>query len=248
MPRIFLPDDFADLPSPGGRIAVRGDDAFHLANVLRVRVGEKITLCTIKGVEYLSAIVSVSSFKKSPEVICEVLSVSESEQEPPQSIRVFQGLPKGKKTDVILQKCTELGASEITFVTLDHSVPEGDPEKKVRFEKICRSAAEQCGRGKPVKVSFLSGVKEAIEEMKKSDVAFACYEAEKEGSLPALLQKPSDSISFLIGPEGGLSDREVGALKKEGIPSVTLGKRILRTETAAGAVLAMILYEKELKN
>lgn len=174
----------------------------------------------------------------------------ESQNEPPVLIRVFQGLPKGKKTDSILQKCTELGAGEMIFVSMDRSVPQSEPggneKKKARFEKICQSAAEQCGRGKLVPVSFLDSVEAALAEMKKSELAFACYEAENERSIKSVLTQKAKSISFLIGPEGGFSEREIALCRNAGVVSVGLGRRILRTETAASAVLAMILYEKEL--
>ncbi len=231
----------------GESVILRGEEAFHLAAVLRVRPGEEILLSGENGRVALAEVTEVSEKKKEAFVVLRVKEVRESRAESPVYIRVFQGLPKGKKTDLVLQKCTELGASEIVFVAMDRSVPEGRPEKTERFEKICLAAAEQCGRARRVKVSFLSGAEEAIAEMKKSDVFFACWEEEREGNLPELLSRPAKSLAFLVGPEGGISPREAALLADAGVPTVTLGPRILRTETAAPAVLSMLLLEKELR-
>ena len=97
-----------------------------------------------------------------------------------------------------------------------------------------------------MQISILPDLDSAISEMKQSECVFSCYESEKEGSLKSILSASFDTASFLIGPEGGISEREIALLQKNQIPTVTLGKRILRTETAASAVLSMILYEKEL--
>lgn len=243
MPRVMLPEGNFEA---GDKVTLCGETAFHLACVLRLREGEEVTLVLPDGFSARAEVCSVSGGKKDPAVTVEVREVEKSDLESPLFIRVFQGVPKGKKTDLILQKCTELGASEITFVTLDRSVPEGKREKAERYEKICLSAAEQCGRSRRVKVSFLDGVEEAIAEMKKSEVYFACYEEEKAASPAPYLQKESKTLAFLVGPEGGISRREAELLSREGVPAVTLGRRILRTETAAPAVLSMLLYEKEL--
>ena len=229
-------------------VTLCGENAFHLSVSLRARVGEKVTLLLEDKREVLCEILSFSGEKKAPEVVLKPLSLKESESESPVFITLFQGMPKGKKTDSILQKCTELGVGRVVFVYTDRSVPtpSGEEKKIARYEKIAEEAAKQCGRSCRVKVDFLYGLENAISQMKESDTVFACYEDEKEMSLKSLLKEEISTLSFFIGPEGGLSDRERELFQANEIPTVTLGKRILRTETAGSAVLSMISYEKEL--
>lgn len=251
MPRFFLPPEKSDFTAETlpENLSLEGEDAFHLSVSLRAGIGDSVTLCTASGLEVDCRIESISGGKKSPLVNLKPVSAAVSEMEPPVFITLYQGMPKGKKTDSILQKCTELGVSRVVFVYTDHSVPvwDGDEKKIVRYQKIAEEAAKQCGRGKLVEVALAPSLDSVLEEMKHNDVSFACYEKEGEKSLKQILtEKKFSSASFLIGPEGGLSLREVSLLEASRIPTVTLGKRILRTETAPSAVLSMLLYETEL--
>ncbi len=250
MPRFFLPDSFSykkgdPLPK---EICLSGEDAFHLSVSLRARVGDGVLLCTRDGFLFSCKILEISGGKKNPLVLLTPSSVKESEGESPCYIRLFQGMPKGKKTDSIIQKCTELGASEIIFVYTDHAVPTpSDEEKKIqRFEKIAEEACKQCGRGRLPRIQILKSLDEAIFLMKESDMFFACYENEDGKGLKDMMQGDFATASFFIGPEGGISPREADLLKENKIPTVSLGERILRTETAGSTVLSMFLYEKEL--
>ena len=251
MPRFFLTPEQSDftpqtLPDT---ICLQGEDAFHLSVSLRAGIGDPVTLCTPDGLEVDCRIEAISGGKKSPLVTLRPLSASESENEPPAMITLYQGMPKGKKTDSILQKCTELGVGKVVFVYTDHSVPvwDGDDKKTLRYQKIAEEAAKQCGRGRLVEVSLAESLDSVLEDMKANDVCFACYEKEGERSLKQILsEKRFETAAFFIGPEGGLSEREVALLNANSVPTVTLGKRILRTETAPAAVLAMLLYETEL--
>ncbi len=249
MPRFFLPEWMPQEDELPKQILLDGEDAFHLSVSLRARIGDEVTVCSGTGVEYRCKIFEISGGKKNPQVILTPISSKPSENESPVEITLFQGMPKGKKTDTILQKCTELGVSRVVFVDTDHSVPTWDrDEKKIaRFEKIAMEAAKQCGRGKLVSVDVLPSLDKAIPIMKESQTCFACYEKEGKLSLKQILSSGQfHSASFFVGPEGGISQREVALLEEAGIPTVTLGKRILRTETAGEAVLSMFLYEKEL--
>jgi len=252
MPRFFLPPDFilSETDSLPDEISLNGEEAFHLSVSLRARIGEKVVVCTANGIELQCEIVSIYGGKKAPVVVLKPLKATPSQNESPISVTVFQAMPKGKKTDSILQKCTELGANSIVFFYSDYSVPTADSDssrKEDRFRKICEEAAKQCGRGKLVNVSILSDTESALQCMKQYDTSFVCYEKEGERSLKQILSDNGfRSAAFLVGPEGGLSPEEVHLVTKMGIPTVTLGKRILRTETAASAVLSMFLYEKEL--
>lgn len=249
MPKFFLPPELSfpenTLPE---KIVLDGENAFHLSVSLRARIGDEVSVLSQDGVEYLTTISSISGGKKEPIVELAPFSFRKSLSESPCRITLFQGMPKGKKTDSIIQKCTELGVDHIAFVYSDRSVPEpsDDAKKIARFSKIAEEACKQSGRGKLVKISVLPDLDSAVLEMKQSECVFSCYEAEEEGSLKEILSQPFESAAFFIGPEGGISEREIDLLKKAGIPTVTLGKRILRTETAASAVLSMFLYEKEL--
>jgi 16S rRNA (uracil1498-N3)-methyltransferase len=252
MPRFFLPPEFVweDHSVLPDEITLSSEDAFHLSVSLRARIGDEITVCTADGWEIQCVIFSITGGKKTPRVALRPLQANPSESEPKVKITVFQGMPKGKKTDSIIQKCTELGASRIVFVYSDHCVPvaEGEQQKGIRFHRIAEEAAKQCGRGRLVSVDFLPNLDRAIDEMKKHDLCFACYENEEQNGLKTMLSSSAyRSAAFFIGPEGGISSRENDLLRKENIPTVSLGKRILRTETAASAVLAMFLYETELE-
>lgn len=250
MPRFFLPpDEIYDPSAPlPERIFLQGENAFHLSVSLRARIGESVTVLCSDGTEIHCRIRGLSGGKKSPVAELEPISIHKGQSESPVFITLFQAMPKGKKTDSILQKCTELGVGRVVFVYSDRSVPEPSSEDKkiARFEKITEEAAKQSGRSRRVSVSVLPDLDSAIPEMLKSDVSFACYENESDMSLKEYLKKDAATVSFFIGPEGGISEREVELLSKSGIPTVTLGKRILRTETAASTVLSFFLYEKEL--
>lgn len=248
MPRFFLshPIDIED--GTPKKVCLEGENAFHLSVSLRSHIGDEVILCDSQAVEWNCRIEEISGGKKNPRVILQPFEGKNCENESPLRITLFQGMPKGKKTDSIIQKCTELGASKVVFVYTDRSVPlwDGDDKKKERFRKIAEEAAKQCGRGKMVEVDLLPDLDSAVLQMLESDVSFACYEGEVQLTLKKLLApKNCSSLSFFIGPEGGISDREALLLKDHNIPTVTLGRRILRTETAPLAVLSMILYEKE---
>ncbi|MBQ4037110.1 MAG: 16S rRNA (uracil(1498)-N(3))-methyltransferase [Clostridia bacterium] len=249
MPRFFIKGEGIEVDRLPETLFLRGEDAFHLSVSLRARVGDEVILCTENGLEILCTVSSLSGGKKNPEASLTPVSASESRSESSVSITLYQGMPKGKKTDSILQKCTELGVDRVVFVYSDRSIPTPSSEdnKLDRFTRICEEAAKQCGRGKLVKVTMLPSVELAVEEMKKDDLAFACWEEEGEKTLKMLLREGEyHTASFFIGPEGGLSEREVELFRRASIPTVTLGRRILRTETAASAVLSMFLYEIEL--
>ena len=249
MPRFFTEEVFPD-SSDLSSIKLVGDNAFHLVKVLRAKPGESVTVVSGDGRIFdcsyleslgdnaqLSAILKIETVTDPADKKCRVTLV--------------QGMPKGKKTDLILQKATELGADRIIFVYMDHSIPvmDGSGEGKLaRFRKICEEAAGQSCRNTVPEVLILPGLSDAIPFLKENETCFACYEAETRLRLPEMLGRLSSSIGFLIGPEGGISPRELTLLQSAGIPTVSLGDRILRTETAPLAVLSMILYETELKS
>ena len=224
------------------QIAVTGEDVGHIARVLRLKKGDFLTCCDSHGFEYET---KISDISKSA-VICNILKKSKCNTEPDIKVTLIQGVPKAAKMDYIIQKTTELGISEIFPCALNRCVSKINKDSKTeRWQKIAKEAAQQSGRGIIPSVHNAIGLKEALEILKKSDIAFVAYECEDKNDLKTVLlskQNP-ETVAFLIGPEGGFDKSEIEFLTENGIPSISLGKRILRTETAGEAVLSMIMYE-----
>ena len=242
MPRFFITQDNI---SPT-HIHITGDDAHHIGNVLRMRTGEELTLCDGNGTDYTAELEQISK----TDISARILSSAASDTEPPVEVWLFQALPKASKMEYIIQKCTELGVSRIVPCVMSRCVVKLDGDtamrKKVeRWQSVAKEAAKQSERGIIPTVEMPMTLKQAITAIGGMDIGFAAYEKEETGSLRSVLtdkQSPK-SIGYLVGPEGGISDNEAQQLADAGIPAITLGKRILRTETAGEAVLAMIMYQ-----
>lgn len=237
MPRFFI--DKKEIVD--GVATLSGDDASHIAQSLRMTAGERLTLCDKEGFDYEGELVSVSR----ESVTVRILSSMASESEPPYPIRLYQCLPKGDKLETVIQKAVECGVTEIIPVQSSRCIvkmkPEDVKKKLIRYNRIAEEAAKQSGRGIIPTVSAPLSYKEAILRMSESDRPFICYENEQGLTISAVLRdKKPLSVDFLIGPEGGLSSEEVAFAKDHGVQSLSLGKRILRTETAAPFVLAVL--------
>jgi 16S rRNA (uracil1498-N3)-methyltransferase len=209
-----------------------------------MKKGERLNLTSSDSTEYLTVI---EDFTKS-EVVLKVLSLKANDTEPPVKASLFQALAKGDKMDTIIQKAVELGVYEIYPVMSERCIVHADEkraEKKLeRWNRISAEAAKQCGRGIIPTVHPIIDFDAALPLMKKSDISFICYETSEDNNPKALFRNNSfSSVAFFIGPEGGISPLEIEAAHKMEIPDITLGKLILRTETAATAVLSMLLYE-----
>lgn len=241
MPRFFI--DKNDIVS--AHAIITGDDAHHISKVLRMKPKEKITLCDGDGFDYEADILNID--KSSVEV--RILNKTATKSEPDIDVVLFQGIPKSGKMEYIIQKCTELGINKIVPCIMDRCVVKlnkNDIKKKTqRYQSVALAAAKQSGRGKVPKIEDALSFDEALISIKQNDLYFVPYENETGFTLKDLLKKSSNakSIAFIIGPEGGISEREIEKITKEEISTVTLGERILRTETAGAAVLAMIDYE-----
>lgn len=227
------------------QIIIESEDAKHINKVLRLGEGEIITVCDGGGNDYKSKIVEIGD----KEIICEILEKYRSQTEPNIRITLYQGLPKASKMDYIIQKNTELGISEIVPVSLARCVVKlegksAEEKKTQRWQKIAVEAAKQSGRGVIPAVSTPMNIDQAIERAKKDDLVFVPYECEEQTRLKPVLEKAETvkNISFFIGPEGGFDITEIEKLKSAGVIPITLGKRILRTETAAEAVVSMLMY------
>ncbi len=238
MPRFFVAsENITDT-----HIKITGEDVAHIKRVLRMKPGETLELCDSKGFDYETVIEEISD----KEITSLILKKEKSETEPPIKVTLFQGLPKASKMDYIIQKTTELGIYEIVPCSLNRCVSKPEGTKKTeRWQKISEAAAKQSGRGIVPKIHEPVKLKDAIEMMKAQDLCLAPYECEENTSLKSVLcsQKNPETVGFIIGPEGGFDKSEIELLQKEGITPVSLGKRILRTETAGEATLSMIMYE-----
>ena len=232
---------FADLSSmQDGMLAIGGEDYNHIKNVLRMHAGEKISVRGTDGNsgEHIFEIVSFSDSL----VQCRLLSVKESDVELPVRVILFQGLPKGDKMDLIVQKTVEMGVSEIVPVEMHRSIVKltGDKRRKrvMRWQSIAEAAAKQSRRAVIPQVNVILTYMVPYEAM-----------ADEAGNgTRALLEslKPGQTAAVFVGPEGGFEESEIGAALEIGAKTVSLGKRILRTETAALAFLAFLIYQFEL--
>lgn len=220
---------------------ISGEEAQHISRVLRMKKGDGVTLCDGEGMFYDAVL---ESFDEKT-VTAQILSSRIAETEPTVKITIFQGVPKNPKLETIVQKATELGVVRIVPVDTVRSVAKLDKMNKVdRLRKIAKEAAKQSKRGIVPEVSAPVSFKEAVKEAAKADLALIPYEEEREVSLKkALRGKTPETVSVMIGPEGGFEKEEIDLALENGITSVTLGKRILRTETAPLAVASAVLYE-----
>ncbi len=227
----------------GDAVTITGTDANHIYRVLRLREGDKITVCDMQkniydGVlEYVSADeaeVSLSNCRPCP-------------TEPPYTITLYQGMPKGDKLDTVVQKAVELGATAIVPVMCERAVSRPDEKsmdkKIVRLNRIAAEAAKQCGRGTVPEVGSMVSYKQMLDELCKADLKFICYEGDDTVHCRNIIsghRGEIESVAFYIGPEGGISAGEIDAAKERNIPLAGLGKRILRTETAGLYVLSAL--------
>lgn len=225
---------------------IEGEDVRHIKDVLRYAVNDNLDICDENGVKYITKINNMAKEK----ISLKILEVSEETSEPSINITLFQGLPKSDKLEMIIQKCTELGVSEIVPVITDRvivKIDEKSASKKVeRWNKIALEAGKQSGRQKIPKIKNINNLKNLIENISKYDILLLPYECEKEITLKSVLRNLDanvKNIAIMIGPEGGFSENDLKLLDLPNVKKVTLGPRILRTETAGLATVAMVLYE-----
>lgn len=235
----------------GSRIVITGEDVNHIKNVLRMKVGEEIAVSNgSDGREYRCGIEEIGE-----EIVCSLRFIKEDGVELPSRITLFQGLPKADKMELIIQKAVELGAYEIVPVSMVRSVVKLDEKKKhsriTRWQAISEAAAKQSKRSLIPQIRDVMTMRQAIEYAKKMDILFIPYELAEDMSKTRELFssiKPGKHIGFFIGPEGGFDKSEIQYALEAGVKPVTLGKRILRTETAGMAVLSILMYQLEGKN
>ncbi|MGM9642671.1 MAG: RsmE family RNA methyltransferase [Eubacteriales bacterium] len=249
MPRFFVSKENIDEASQ--TIYVLGEDAFHIARSLRMAVGDALTVCDGEGRDYECALTKI----RDSEVICEINAALDCPAEPPYKATVYQALVKGDRLDTTIQKSVEFGACRIVPFESSRCIVrlknEKDGAKTVRRRRIATEAAKQCGRGIIPEVAEPLEFKAMLAEAVRSDLTVFCYEKEGENmlgaALSALKTEPPKTVSVIVGPEGGFSPEEAEAAKEAGIRVFGLGKRILRTESAAAFVLACLSSEFELR-
>jgi len=231
------------------RVVITGEDVNHIKNVLRMRTGEEIAVRNgSDDREYLCRIREL----KENEIICEPAGIREGGSELPSRVYLFQGLPKADKMELIIQKAVELGVYEIIPVVCRRTVVKLDEKKEKtklqRWQNIAEAAAKQSKRGIIPRVRGTMSFQEAIACSRCAEVRLIAYElAEDMDQTRKIMEelKPSQDVAVFIGPEGGFDEKEVERAVEEGVRPITLGRRILRTETAGMTVLSIIMYHLE---
>lgn len=230
------------------KIIINSGDVNHIKNVLRMQIGEELEICDGKGTDYHSVIESLDR----DEIILGIISSEKSKSELPKKIYLFQGLPKSDKMELIIQKAVELGVYEIIPTVTKRCIVKIDAKKEdkkiSRWQTISESAAKQSGRGIIPVIKAPMSLKEAYEYASTLDAALIPYEkAEGIEKTREILSSLSDkeSVAVFIGPEGGFEEGEIEDAMEKGIMPITLGKRILRTETAGLAILSVLMMQFE---
>lgn len=233
-------------------IIIKGQDINHIKKVLRAQIGEELQIGNSEnGENFIATIEKIENEK----IICEIKQKIEETVESNIEVTVFQGLPKADKMELVIQKSVELGAYAITPVEMKRCVVRLNEKDKVkkqeRWQKIAEVAAKQSGRDRIPQIHEVQNIKNICYLCRNYDIVIVAYENEKENKLKQELEKLKNKqeehlkVAILIGPEGGIEKKEIEELKKSGAKIVTLGNRILRTETVALSMLSIIMYELE---
>lgn len=245
MPRFFVPS--AQITET--ELTLLGTDAHHIARALRMAVGEHITVSDMHRGSLECELTRITD----TEVTARILSRTVDTVEPPFGATLYQAIPKGDKMGEIVEKAVECGVTRIVPVLTERCVSRPDGKalegKRARWQKIAESAAKQSGRGVIPEIAPMFSFAQAVEEIKGAALPLFCYEGEGTRPLAQVLRENQPSgkeVRFLIGSEGGFSTAEAEQAIAAGLIPVGLGKRILRTETAAAFVLACLVYETEL--
>lgn len=231
------------------KVIITGPDVNHIGRVLRMKIGEEISVSNgVDSREYRCGIAEISDTS----VICDLLFIKEDGLELPCEVTIFQGLPKADKMELIIQKNVELGVSRIVPVNMKRCVMKLDDKKvKSRVERwmgISEAAAKQSKRRIIPEVTAPMSFKEAVKYAADMNVKLVPYEmSEGMGRTRSLIEgiKKDDKVAIFIGPEGGFDESEIEMAKEAGFEIITLGKRILRTETAGFTVMSWIMYQME---
>ena len=237
MPKHFFSPESID----GDRITLTGPAAHHMLHVLRIKHGEKVLLCDGNGVDYKA--VFISARQQGPVAVFTVEEMTLCKNEPKVPITLYQALPKGDKMEWIVQKCVEIGVKTIVPVQTMRTVvrAKNDVKKILRYERVAESAAGQSMRGTVPKIQPVVTFREALNQ-KGNSLWLVAYEGERGETIRSVLKSlPPQPVGIWVGPEGGFDESEASALISCGAHSVSLGRRILRTETAGMAAMIQVL-------
>ncbi len=233
------------------RVVIIGPDVNHIKNVLRMKPGEEVKISNGRdGREYSCAILEISDTA----VILELRFIKEEGTELPVTVTLYQGLPKADKMELIIQKCVELGITRIVPVAMKRSIVKLDEKKSdsktARWQSIAEAAAKQSKRGIITEICPVMGFDEAVRAAFRSDIKLLPYELADNKAMDETRKilenlKVGQDISIFIGPEGGFDDSEIEKAVSAGFKTITLGKRILRTETAGMTVMSWIMLMTE---
>jgi len=236
--RFFIHTPLAD------EMLIQGQDAHHISRVLRLQIADLLTVVAPDGSAGIAKIEDILA----DQVVLSLQETIIEDKEPPVHVYLAQGLPKSDKMDYIVQKVVELGVRDIYPMAAEHSVVQYDQAKKdkrqERWQKIAAEAAKQCKRAIVPNVEPIRNLKAILESVDEETVVLMLYEGQAaQGLKQALAECHADKYLLLVGPEGGFSTKEVALCQNHGARIVTLGPRILRTETAAVAGVSIVLYE-----
>jgi 16S rRNA (uracil1498-N3)-methyltransferase len=226
-------------------LKIEGDEVKHIRRVLRLQVGDEIIVFDGLGNEFEGTIAKEAPFS----VVIKVQNISSSKRESPLEIILAQSLLKGERMDYLVQKATELGVKEIIPFFSSRSIPllekSGELKRHHRWERIAIEASKQCGRGLVPKIGFLQDYSEVLQTASSDSFRLILWEKE-EVRLKEVLEKSKEktSIFFIVGPEGGFSQEEIEKAIRAGFVTVTLGKRVLRAETASLCLLSILQYDQ----
>jgi 16S rRNA (uracil1498-N3)-methyltransferase len=247
MQRYFIPPERL----VSGKAVIEGNDARHLALVMRARVGDRIVVSDGRGRTVLAEIAELDKTK----VTATVIEPLPADAEPAVHVWIAQSLPKGDKMETVIQKCTEIGATRIIPFLSERTVvrynPPAEEKRLQRWRKIAKEAAEQAHRDKVPEIEAPMTWKQLLQAASDADAALFCYERENGRTIGEQLkrlfsreaEKPVRTVLIVVGPEGGFTEREAREAEAAGIVPVSMGRRILRAETAGMVALACILYE-----
>ncbi len=219
-------------------ITLTGEEHNHLSRVLRLPVGAEVE-CFADGDNLYNC--EITSITKQFTAL-KILSTYDCSANPKENVTLFQALPKGEKLELIIQKTSELGIAEIVTFTSNFTIAKTNDNKLPRLEKIAVSAAKQCGRTRLIKLSPTITFKQMLERLKDYDVVIFANETEDKGGVHNLIHNGL-KIALIVGSEGGFSSQEIEQIKAMGAKSISMGRRILRAETAAISLSACVLYE-----
>lgn len=224
-----------------GNIAtVQGDEAHHLCRVMRLKAGDEVVLCDREGFDYTAVAKDVNE----KVITFDILSREKNQAEPAKNLTVYMALPKSDKLEFIVQKCCELGAKKLVPFISEFCVAQKskkEDNKKARLAKISAEAAKQCGRSTPMEIGDTLTFKQLVQDMQNNDINLFFYE-HADCPLKSISFADKTNVSVIIGSEGGFSEKECEILSQNGAKTISLGKRILRCETAAVSAVTLTMY------